>query len=246
MAEAAALNVPTVPSEYYDEDAMKRTVKMFSRNRGLNRDQAHDTELPYIVKMGKKMAMLISTAGRLPICFKCNRIGHIRGDCPYRSSVTVGNGARPSYADTAKNIQSVNDSDMSDMEEEEDRSGSVAGEGEVDRLEGNMEEGECEINVSSDWSKEQEQFSQEGDKCLSEMDFPPPSAAAPSGRRGNRSKGSKDSKRGPEASSASPSPTRTHSFATTGVGVTAAISEQQRSSPRIAMKKSRGGEPPDK
>ena len=39
-------------------------------------------EIPYLVKYDVGISMLITMAGRPPLCLKCNNIGHIRKNCP--------------------------------------------------------------------------------------------------------------------------------------------------------------------
>lgn len=71
-----------------------------------------DTDLPYIVKMGKKMSMLISTAGRLPICFHFNEIGHLRSECPNRRPPTKGDNPSGSYAQAVRSVRNQDHDDI--------------------------------------------------------------------------------------------------------------------------------------
>ena len=57
-------------------------------------------EIPHLVKYDLGISMLITMAGRPPLCLKCNNIGHIRKNCPEnapRNQATSG-----SYADAAR------------------------------------------------------------------------------------------------------------------------------------------------
>lgn len=83
--------------EFLDNEQIKTGIRYVDLQL-----QSYDTDLPYFVKMGKRMSMRISTTGRLPICFNCNRIGHLLSACPDRQPPSRFTVVSDTYAKAAK------------------------------------------------------------------------------------------------------------------------------------------------
>ena len=52
----------------------------------LRTDEIHKQRIPHLIKFNSGQSVLITMAGRQPLCLKCHEVGHVRRDCPTNRS----------------------------------------------------------------------------------------------------------------------------------------------------------------
>ena len=74
--------VLTYDEDVYTDHGVHISTKTGCRTVMLQCSESQKRALPHIIKFDDGVSMLLVVQGRLPYCLKCQKIGHIRRDCP--------------------------------------------------------------------------------------------------------------------------------------------------------------------
>ena len=73
----------------------------------LKTDEIKNNDIPYLVRFGYGVTMLVTMRGGPLMCLKCNQVGHVRSNCPQRPFRVI-DGERGSYAAVAASVHARN------------------------------------------------------------------------------------------------------------------------------------------